>query len=317
MAAALLAAVILLGGQWSGDAAEGPYPGLPDHSGQNSIWAGVAQTAMAETAKARQWARMPLQVAAAFSQISQKRSPADSPIDHTVTTTNYVYLVAPPGSDVNYGAGAPFGVRTVAFGAIPVEAEVQLVQRRRNDGLPEPIMMTQSDSTYRVPPAGSNLTVKTEDAVIKDVLGVRITRLAVDGVDLSLRGTCQTARFGKLSLLGKGFWRLDPQVDAQRPWRTGHYVATKGGLLTGSIDIPPFAGCVTAGGEDMSRLVSAAISGPDNTIRLNISGTECGTIGPNGQPLPPAPGQTTPQAAHCTPEMMPPELPFPERTSSP
>lgn len=311
--AAALSACFLLAAQWSGNAAEGPQPGLPRHTG-SGVWAGVAQTAMAETAQAKQWVRVPFQIGAAFSATTSVLFPPSDPRSNRTVSTNYVYLVAPAGAEHNYGVAPPFTVRTVAFGAIPVEASVQLVQRRTTDGLPEPLIMSANTDTYRLQPPGRPSPRLNTDALIEDVLAVRLTGLVVDGVDLKLSGRCQTAEPGKLKLLGRGYWQGDPEIDNAKPWLTGNFVATQGGLLTGTIDIPAFAGCTTASGDDVSPLVTTAVSGPSNPLSLNVSAPICATPGPNQTIIPPPPGATTPSAADCDPDRIPPELPYPDRT---
>jgi hypothetical protein len=306
----LSAAVLVLGGYASGSAAEGPYPGLPQPPGQGG-WTGAPQTGTTQTLRARQWVQVPMQSVAVFAVVTNRNHPPSDPRSSTSVVTNSVYFVAPAGSEHNYGMSPLSTVRTVAFGAIPVEATVQLLQRRK-DGFPAPIVFESLMDKYRTFPPGHVTDTQALDTVIEDRLTVRVTRLAVDGVDLALSQQCQTAEPGKLSLVGKGYWFDDPTVDQQHPWNTGHFGASAGGFLKGTVDIPPFAGCLTASGEDVSRVLTSAVSGPDNPVQLNVGSINCQVRLPppstnNG---PPRPGQTSPEAI-CAPEAIPPLIPIP------
>ncbi|WP_030689720.1 DUF6801 domain-containing protein [Streptomyces globisporus] len=94
-----------------------------------------------------------------------------------------------------------------------------------------------------------------------------------------------------LVLLGKG--QLLNGTDA-----TG-YLLTGGGPLTGEVSIPAFKGC-GAGGENLDRLLTAAISGPGNHIR-QIQGQTC------------AVGVDVPTEGQCTEDRQPYVVPKPER----
>lgn len=305
--------ILVLGGHASGSAADGPYPGLPRQTG--GFWLGAAQGGVSEAAKARQWARVPMQALAAYNVSTYKEyRPQPDPLgrSHDNIFTPSIYFVSPPGSEHNYGMSPQFAVRTVAFGAIPVEATLQLIQRRNADDQPIPIVAEETQTTFY---SGlPNQRTEFGDTRIEDAVTLRVTRLVVDGFDLGLGNRCQTAEPGALSLLGKG-WR--PGVDnvvVDYPWVTGNYVPANGGLLVGSVDVPAFTGCLTSGGEDVSRLLTSTVSGPGNAVRLHVSG-----IGACQRPEPPAtsgtgaprPGESTPEAAGCDPAYMPPEVPIP------
>lgn len=309
--------ILVLGSHASGRAAEGPFPGLPRHL--DGSWAGIAQSGISEAAKARQWVQVPMQATAAFTTSHSIIYPQPDPLDRAATQvlTNYVYFVAPAGSEHNYGMSPKFTVRTVAFGAVPVEATLQLIQRRTADGLPAPIVATAPLTRFNNgPPENPGPARNTiDDTVIEDVVTLRVTRLVIDGVDLKLGGRCQTSEPGKLSLLGKG-WRLDiDPVLTARPWETGNYVPGSGGRLTGTVDVPAFTGCLTPSGEDVSRLLTSTVSGPGNAVKLDVSEPGC------ARPIPPAtagngpprPGETTPEAAGCVrPGLtIPPLVPIP------
>lgn len=308
-ALALSATALVLGGYASAGAAEGPYPGLPRPS-QNGGWAGAVQTGIAEASKARQWAHVPMQAAAAFSYQISFRIPPDDPRETSNERTNLIYLVAPDGSEHNYGVSPVFSVRTVAFGAVPVKVTAQLIQRREN-GLPVPIVSSNRQNVYKVIPPGRPSKVEETDTFISDKITLRVNSLVVDGVDLGLTDRCQTVEPGDLTLFGKGAYSGEPGFDSRYPWRTGHYLVATGGLLTGTVDVPAFANCLTSRGEDVSRLLTATVSGPGNEVKLHASAPACQRPVPPMTTGPPPPGATTPEAAGCTPDRIPPEIPIP------
>ncbi|MDT3396817.1 hypothetical protein RKE29_09205 [Streptomyces sp. B1866] len=71
---------------------------------------------------------------------------------------------------------------------------------------------------------------------------------------------------------------------------SGDYNLYRGGDLTGRITIPPFSGCGVAG-EDLDPLFTAAISGPDNAVKIRQSPvklncrTTCPAVAPTLPPL--------------------------------
>lgn len=296
-----LVAILALSSHASGNAAEDrSFPGLPRFT--SGAWTGATQGGISEAAKARQWAQVPIQVSAGRLQNADINYPPPDPlgrIGSKVWTLN-LFFVSPAGSEHKYGMSPKFTVRTVAFGAIPVEATLQLLQRREPDGLPVPIVATSGITFYDV--AG---TADYEDTLVEDDVTLRVTRLVVDGVDLGLVDRCRTAKPGRLSLFGKGWNEADATAETiVRPWEEGRYFPSTGGVMNGSVDIPPFGGCVTAGGEDVSRLLTSAVSGPDNAVKLNVSGPICGNNAP------PPPGTTKPDP-FCTADYVPPQIPIP------
>lgn len=307
----MLSVAILVVSHASGSASEAPYPGLPDDDGP---WVGVAQGGITEAGKARQWASVPMQAVAVNNYTRYEYPyPPDDPYGRTsdLVYQPSLFFVPPPGSEFPYGMSPKFKVRTVAFGAIPVEATLQLIQRRSADNLPIPIEGHSSQTTYGVSTEQQRQVYN--DTQVEDVVTLRVTRLLVDGVDLNLGNRCQTAKPGALSLLGKGWRQGIDQVDQARPWETGNYAPGSGGLLVGKVDVPAFAGCLTGGGEDVSRLLTSAVSGPDNAVKVNVTGTYC------NRPVPPATsgtgppqtGETTPEAAGCPADKVPPVIPIP------
>lgn len=301
----LAAASVLLGSQAPGTAAEGPYPGLPDLSvegSSNGGWAGIVQTGMSQMTRAKQAVRIPLATAAAWNYTERNEYPPDSPVAYDALQGNVAYLVSPRGSDQNYGDMPPFTVRTVAFGTIPVQATVQISQRRDRSGAPIGIRFVNFMQKFR-----SGAEEYNHDTDIDDALWVTVRDLRIDGHRMPLTGTCRTADPAPLRLHGEGGGDL-PNVALDF---THYYRPANGGRLTGSLDIPPFTGCTTED-DDLSALLTATVSGPGNPLTLQVSGAVCVTP-KDGVTYPPAPGATTPEAANCPASLVPEDLPYPKR----
>jgi hypothetical protein len=83
------------------------------------------------------------------------------------------------------------------------------------------------------------------------------------------------------------FRQADPNAFFSPEW---------GGTLNGTIDIPPFTGCTTASGDDLSALMTLSASGPDNPVSARI-GWRCFVLDEEGSPRPLRAGENTPKAA--------------------
>ena len=280
----LVTALLLGMATLSSSAAEDPdYPGLPAlGTGQ---WIVPQATGSTYAAAARQWARVPDIQAIAYSRpatrLVDRSCRAGSRLYPYQSVEKYsaaIFMVSPRGAPEPYGFHGPFPVRTVAFGAIPVQAEIRLRQPRDAENLPVPLEARQEARTFCAgegPFAGREETEQhVADTHVAGEVQVEVTALAVDGVDLDLRPTCRSP-FTELALTAPDFYAADPDVrpeeNPQVPGNlhtTPYFLFTYGGLLTGELTIPPFTGCVTAAGEDLSALLTAAVSGPGNKVRL-------------------------------------------------
>ena len=103
----------------------------------------------------------------------------------------------------------------------------------------------------------------------------RIYDVTVNGTPLNVGPHCQTPVPTKVVLTSNA-----------------HYDVTKGGVLSGDVTLPPFAGCGV--GETLDPLLNAAISGPGNFVQLT-QGPTCARFLPTGQVnancrIPPGPG---------------------------
>ncbi|MEU9857165.1 DUF6801 domain-containing protein [Streptomyces sp. NPDC047974] len=183
----------------------------------------------------------------------------------------------------------PFRATFLTFGFTPTTATLVLEQTGP--------MTVDSDVLLVFP---DNLST----TYVRAPLVLRVLDAQVNGTPLDVGPDCRTEKpltspepdpvtypGDHLVLLGKG--QLINGTDAEG------YVLTGGGPLTGTVTIPPFKDC-GAGGEDLDRLLTAAISGPDNYVK-QIQGQTC----PVGVEVPP-PGQ-------CTEDRQPAVVPKPER----
>ncbi|MEU6134161.1 hypothetical protein [Nocardioides sp. NPDC047086] len=301
-------------GLGAGQADEGPYPGLPAAEQQelplrHASWTGSASASLADVERARQWMRTPLMTAAA--DFYQGRVDVPDPVQYTQCTKAgaNIYFVAQSGSDHNYGQTPEIVVRTVTFGAVPVEATVRLEQER-SEGLPVPIKLETLSCALR---SGRR---EVPDTPVQGRLSTRVMSLRVDGVSLPFRGECRTREPGDVRLTGKGyFYAWDGTQNVPAPvqpelWDNGLFNLSPGGLLAGTIDVPPFSGCVTTTGDDVSRLLTAAVSGEGYPLRTYQGGVlGCTVPNPGGPNLPPAPGASTPEAVPCRMDVLPPQVP--------
>lgn len=313
-----------------------PGQGLPD-VGSTAIgqYTGSQARGINQLVRARQWLRTPNLQVAAFNENTQTlRDPTCSRIEQVPGASEFreyrahitfLNTAAAPRDADRFGTTQSFKVRTVAFGAIPVEAEVALEQPRGTNGVVRPAELTLWNGYYcdgRGPfseaPPGYTLghTYILNTAVEGDVRA-RVDTLTIDGVALKLRDdSCRTS-LTELALTSNPYpssW--DPSLGpGDRPTQanrmtTRFFNIANGGLLFGEIDIPAFRGCLTAGGEDVSHLLTNAVSGPTNPLELRALGIGGGST-----------WDSCPFAFNCEPFFPPPELPTSEGddpgTSSP
>lgn len=296
----LVVALLAVGPSSSAD--EGPQPGFPAYPPMDlpdwlpgNPFSGVLQVGIAEMAKQRQRARTGPVIATNIIQYSPTGQagtsdcdPSDPNVRSCFATRNNLVLLSPPGSDHNYGLSPEFTVRTLAFGSIPVEVRAQLEQQRDRRGIPEYISVITPDKNVNAGPTNGSRERFTYDTEVDAALFVRIKGLSVDGRPIRLSNRCGTAAPALLRLDGEGFWGDDPAV-TDPLWESEVFAAGKGGLLTGTISVGRFANCGTADGDDLAPLLTAAVSGPENAVRLHVTGPTCG--GPMGSdsdsPFPP------------------------------
>lgn len=333
-----------------------PWPGLPPQTipdgGRVGGWYGTQGDGLSDVARAQQWIRIPAQAVATTGTFGPTTNyPADDPLgrDFTSTTMPEISLSSPKGAKEGYGIGLPVTVHTLAFGAIPVQVTLRIEQLRDASDLPIPLTGLSEQTHYvtsqQVRPG---LMSRTKDEFsMTGRVRVRLISVSVDGVDLGLRN-CVSPPIG-LDLHGKPFWEGDPLADpnqhdpafvadpasptfaqgstAAADWMAARgEAALNGGVVTGTIDIPAFFDCLTGSGEDLSPLLTGAVSGPGNPVTIGfgtISGvpgtnpprSPCGTLAP---PFYTTIGPRAPflgDPSDCDPNFGPPTLPYPKRPS--
>lgn len=288
--AVLLAAALLSTAQSS--QADEWYPGLPDAT--FGAWSVASQGSLSYTRRAQQWFRTPMGMTTA--EFIYGNDP-DDPNHQWVSAEGYV--VSPKGAPANYGYMEPMTVRSVGYGLMPVEATVQVSQRREN-GYPIPVRVrleNYNDKRPR-PPGDPNPNVindkSFEATTISDSFNVRILAVKVDGEDLGLDGNCRTVKPAPVVVTSpeytiEDYSRYPGYADE---WYRSHdpstyYEPTKGGELTGSMTIPPFTGCTTKAGDDLSRLMTLSVSGADNPVVVRTGFLCPFNVGSSNAPAPP------------------------------
>jgi hypothetical protein len=140
------------------------------------------------------------------------------------------------------------------FGVIPATGTVQLTQIGQAD--------VYLWSTSR-PPYRGLTTIKAKlSAQILDGTQPGVEPPTVNGVPLDVGPNCKTAE----------------PIDAVFTATYDDYSITKGGLLKGTVTIPPFSGCGAS--EDLDPIFTAVISGPGNYVQLT-QGAVCTVTGNN------------------------------------
>ncbi|NML53817.1 hypothetical protein HHL19_31565 [Streptomyces sp. R302] len=203
-----------------------------------------------------------------------------------------IHLITKSVARLSYQGRAqtpPFRATFLTFGFTPTTATLVLEQKGP--------MTVDSDVLLVFP---DNIS----ETYVRAPLVLRVLDVQVNGTPLDVGPDCRTEKpltspepdpatypGDHLVLLGKG--QLINGTDAEG------YVLTGGGPLTGTVTIPPFKDC-GAGGEDLDRLLTAAISGPDNYVK-QIQGQTCSV------------GIEVPPPDQCTEDRQPLVVPKPER----
>lgn len=296
--AAALAALALLPAVTASAAEDPEVPGLPLL--ENGTWDGVVTQGATQATKSKQWLRLPPMTLAAFIY-NQPRSPIDRtctvhPPYSNIRDFEADTVIMPAGDAKTYGRSQSFTVRSLAFGAVPVEVTLRLEQSKQADGLPEPWRVEAPIYQYcagRGPHAGPSQNEQVSSGSLEGEVRISVERLLVDGRDLSVARGCRTAD-ASLRLRSRTWYELDPDLRADEhpgswDWNTSrYYLSLEGGLLEGSVDIPPFEGCTTADDDDLAPLLTGLISGPGNPVQARASSTlnYCGPKPKSSTPCP-------------------------------
>jgi hypothetical protein len=280
------------------------FPGLPDPD-STAVYNSAAQGGLAYAKRAKQWVRSPDGMVTFYGRTVEGRVDGDCHhvCDKHFESSGRAFFVSPEGAPADYGYLAPMTVRSVGFGLIPVEATVQISQRRQ-DGLPIPFESSLAGSNHVDTSVQSRTLYSVSNGVtVEDSMNVQILKVLVDGVDLGLTGDCRTVTPAPMTMTAPGYTIPDPSrtPTTRLEWfaradPNSFFHPDWGGTLNGTIDIPPFTGCTTASGDDLSELMTLSASGPDNPISARI-GWRCFLVDENGSPRPLRAGQNTPKAA--------------------
>lgn len=259
-------------------------------------WLGSLQRGLTGSIKAKQWAQIPMGVLATNVVFVQNPSDEDG-FNFNDYYVN-VFLTSNRGAPSGYGYTPEVPVRTVAFGSVPTEVRLRVAQKRDRNDLPVPIPLRIRERQLGGPGPGIGFSTKLSAEVDLDV-----TSLRADGVDVGITGTCR-ARSATLSVASEDVEVGEKSSYDQNDGLFGLY----GGTMRGTIDIPAFNGCKTRTGDDVSRLLTAAISRgagqPEkDPITLQIGAIQCVVPDSDGTLLPPPPFSSTPEDANC-PEFM-------------
>lgn len=260
------------------------WPGLPVREqlpGTRGLemWGTSAQAGVAYTAQARQWIRLPeTKLAISNAAISTAR-PRDRPELQNLWQQFGKAVAVPDDPALGYGTFNPGTIRTVAFGSVPVEARLVIRQVEDENGVPKPIVVEQtSEKVLRssIPEVG--YAERLLDPVFDEAkISAHLTELKVDGVDVGLHGDCRTASPATLRLTGQGFRiaLLDDDGQQYEEYDPRVHVNVFGndgsGTVFGTFDLPRFTECTTRSGDDLSALITSAVSGPDNQLRVGLA----------------------------------------------
>ena len=258
-------------------------------------WINGLQLGQTGSVKAKQWTNLPITVLAINTQLQYPE--VEPPYSTEYVYYSRAFMVSPKGSKDNYGDSPFIPVRTVAFGSIPVQVTLQISQQRDANNLPVPLIALSRDKTRKEEGYVVNEVFPTR---VTAAIDVRVRRLVVDGVDVGLRSTCR-APSAQLEVASEAANFDDRNGPSYQQFDQGrHHLGFYGGTLRGTVDIPAFAGCGTAVGDDISRLLTSALSGDDNPVTIQLGTLDCNEFDPaTGTLLPPVPGTNTPAEAKC------------------
>jgi hypothetical protein len=128
----------------------------------------------------------------------------------------------------------PVTATFLSFGFLPTTATLQITQA----------------GTLNVVSVGTlNLGGALKFSRIESLASIRVEKVLVNGTPLNVGSNCHTVRPFKLVLTGKPPYSLN-----------------FGGVMAGTIDVPPFTGCGV--GENIDQIFNASVSGPKNIVKL-------------------------------------------------
>lgn len=186
-----------------------------------------------------------------------------------VPQTSDIYVISPSPGGHPVGLLRPSTVNTVAFGSIPVTATLQLSQII--DGELKPFHADTWPIVGTSPACDPDFGAQSplNASTIEGQLSLTITDLQIDGQRIDVGARCRTVKPLEINMWGGDDWKpglgghVYQRADDSRVPVPGGYLKHPGST---DLTIPAFTGCVSADGEDISRLLTATISGPGNEI---------------------------------------------------
>ncbi|MEU3271661.1 DUF6801 domain-containing protein [Saccharomonospora sp. NPDC006951] len=140
----------------------------------------------------------------------------------------------------------------LTYGFVPVKAKVQMAVDDEN-----PLLIAESRIEQRRYTNGTlpkfPLLVRAEG-----LMTLRMYDVEVNGVPLDVGPDCRSAHPFTVVFNGRAATAVPSTPD--------EYSVAFGGVVTGTMTIPPFSGC--GAGEDLDPLFTGTISGPDNFVRM-------------------------------------------------
>jgi len=132
----------------------------------------------------------------------------------------------------------------LAFGFMPVTATLQLTELGTLNAY-----SVGAATPGECPPKSKTCAITTTN--LYSAVRLRIYNVKINGVPFNVGPGCQTATPFLIKLTGS----------------TPYYLVQIGGVLTGTVSIPPFTGCGV--GENLDSIFTATVSGPDNGILMS------------------------------------------------
>ncbi len=169
-------------------------------------------------------------------------------------------------------------VNLLAFGSIPASVTVNL-SMTRNDGQVTPWLNQLWQPSPNIPGCGGGAAAGFYRSVVQGQADMKLSDLVIDGVPVELGSSCRTQEPIELALWGEeGYFALQGGTIGQYdglatgtrvPLTSPYYFEQEGRTIPDStgLDIPPFVGC-GSGGEDLSDIITAMASGPNNPVRV-------------------------------------------------
>jgi hypothetical protein len=178
-----------------------------------------------------------------FGNIQKARRIVEKIVPHDYTqidSSGKLYYKPCPGSAPQCKAIAglpPVHATLLSFGFLPITATLQITQV----------------GTLNIVSVSHGVTLNVSR--VQSLASIRVEKVLVNGVPLNVGSDCHSVKPFTLKLTGVPPYSLD-----------------SGGVLSGTIDVPPFTGCGV--GENLDPIFNATVSGPGNLAQLT-QGTLC------------------------------------------